>query len=91
MHVDGDTFRLTKQAPVISYGEDADDILITCRRGPEAAPNEQVQVLVRRANCTLAALSGWDTLGFRGTCSSGFTVTATGAGRKSCRNRSPIS
>jgi acyl-CoA dehydrogenase len=78
VQVEGDAFRLTKQAPVISYGEDADDILVTCRRGPDAAPNEQVQVLVRRADCTMAPLSGWDTLGFRGTCSSGFAVTATG-------------
>jgi acyl-CoA dehydrogenase len=79
VQVDGDAFRLTKQAPVISYGEDADDILVTCRRSPGAAPNEQVHVLVRRADCAMVPLSGWDTLGFRGTCSSGFTVTATGA------------
>jgi acyl-CoA dehydrogenase len=79
VQVEGDSFRLTKQAPVISYGEDADDVLVTCRRGPDAAPNEQVQVLVRRADCTMVPLSGWDTLGFRGTCSSGFTVTATGS------------
>jgi acyl-CoA dehydrogenase len=79
VQAEGDSFRLTKEAPVISYGADADDILITCRRGPDAAPNEQVQVLVRRADCAMTPLSGWDTLGFRGTCSSGFTVTATGS------------
>jgi acyl-CoA dehydrogenase len=38
-----------------------------------------VQVLVRRADCTAVPLSGWDTLGFRGTCSSGYTLTATGS------------
>ena len=40
---------------MISYGDDADDILVTCRRGAEAAPNDQVQVLVRRADCTTGA------------------------------------
>jgi acyl-CoA dehydrogenase len=75
----GDSFRLTKKAPVISYGEDADDILVTCRRSPDVPPGDQVQVLVQRRDCTMEPLSGWDTLGFRGTCSSGFTLTAQGS------------
>ncbi len=74
----GDAFRLTKKAPVISYGAAADDILVTCRRSPDAAAGDQVQVLVRRGDFTAEPLSGWDTLGFRGTCSSGFTLTAHG-------------
>ena len=41
------------------------------RRTPP--PSDQVQVLVRRADCTLEPPVRWDTLGFRGTCSSGFT------------------
>src|SRR4051794_9109431 len=36
VEVAGDSFRLTKKAPVISYGESADDILVTCRRAPDA-------------------------------------------------------
>ncbi|HET8715804.1 MAG TPA: acyl-CoA dehydrogenase family protein [Holophagaceae bacterium] len=72
-------FTLEKQAPVISYGEAADAILVTCRSSPEAGRNDQSQVLVRKEDCVLKPLSGWDTLGFRGTCSSGFTLTATGA------------
>jgi acyl-CoA dehydrogenase len=74
----GDSFRLTKKAPVISYGEAADDILVTCRRAPDAPPGDQVQVLLHRGDFTAEPLSGWDTLGFRGTCSSGFTLTAQG-------------
>ena len=35
-------------------------------------------MLVRRGEYTAEPLSGWDTLGFRGTCSSGFTLTAEG-------------
>jgi acyl-CoA dehydrogenase len=78
VEVAGDSFRLTKKAPVISYGEAADDILMTCRKSREAAAGDQVQVLVRRGDYTAEPLSGWDTLGFRGTCSSGFTVSAQG-------------
>lgn len=78
IEVNGPRFQITKKAPVISYGLQADDILITCRRGPEAPASEQVQVLVSRGQFTAEPLSNWDTLGFRGTCSSGFTVTAEG-------------
>jgi acyl-CoA dehydrogenase len=42
----GDRFRLVKKAPVISYGEQADQILVTSRRAPEAASSDQVHVLV---------------------------------------------
>lgn len=79
IEIDGDQFTLTKKAPVISYGEAADDILVTCRKSPDAASSEQVHVLVRRGEYTAEPLSTWDTLGFRGTCSSGFTLTAIGA------------
>jgi len=71
-------FILEKQAPVISYGEEADAILVTCRRSEEAARGDQVQVLVRKEDCTLTRLSNWDTLGFRGTCSPGFELKALG-------------
>ncbi|HEX3315840.1 MAG TPA: acyl-CoA dehydrogenase family protein [Gemmataceae bacterium] len=78
VEVSGDGYRLTKKAPVISYGEYADEILITCRKSPDAAASDQVQVLARRADCKFEPLSGWDTLGFRGTCSSGSVVTTEG-------------
>src|SRR6185436_4431139 len=78
VEVKGDVFSLTKKAPVISYGEAADDILITCRKAPDAPASEQVHVLVHRNECAMERLSNWDTLGFRGTCSSGFTVSSQG-------------
>jgi acyl-CoA dehydrogenase len=72
--------RLEKMAPVISYGEHADAILATARRSPESPPNDQVLVLCRPPGLTLEPISGWDTLGFRGTCSLGYRLVADGDG-----------
>lgn len=74
----GNRFRVTKQAPVISYGEEADGILLTARRAPDAPGNDQVLVLVRRDGVQLTRTSGWDSLGMRGTRSLGFTLVAEG-------------
>lgn len=72
------TIHLEKTAPVISYGEYADGILATARRAPDSPPNDQVLVLCRRPGLTLEPISGWDTLGFRGTCSLGYRLVAQG-------------
>lgn len=79
VEVNGDCFTLTKKAPVISYGEYSDDILVTCRRAPDAPASEQLHVMVRRGDYHAEPLSSWDTMGFRGTCSSGFTLTSHGS------------
>jgi acyl-CoA dehydrogenase len=76
---DGARIRIRKQAPVISYGDEADDILLTARRDPDATPGDQVLVLVRKAETRLTRTGGWDTLGMRGTRSLGFTLEAVGA------------
>ena len=78
VQVTGDRFTLEKQTPVISYGATADAILVTCRKSEDAARNDQVQVLVRKSDYELTKLSGWDTLGFRGTCSEGFVLKSQG-------------
>jgi acyl-CoA dehydrogenase len=75
---DGGRFSLEKQAPVISYGLYADAIMTTARRSPDSPPADQVLVLCRPPELTLVQLSEWNTLGFRGTCSPGFTLTASG-------------
>jgi acyl-CoA dehydrogenase len=75
-------FTLEKKAPVISYGESADGVLATARRSPESPPSDQVLVLCREPGLTLEATSGWDTLGFRGTCSLGFSLRAEGDERQ---------
>jgi acyl-CoA dehydrogenase len=75
---DSGGIRLEKMAPVISYGAHADGILATARRSPESPPNDQVLVLCRPGGLTLEAISDWDTLGFRGTCSLGYRLVAEG-------------
>jgi acyl-CoA dehydrogenase len=72
----GARIRVIKQAPVISYGEEADDILLTARRAPDAAPSDQVAVLLGRAGTSLTRTGDWDAVGMRGTRSFGFTVEA---------------
>jgi acyl-CoA dehydrogenase len=68
---------LEKQALAISYGEYADAIVATARRGPDSEETDQVQVVCRRADYSLEQTSGWDALGLRGTCSNGFRLTAS--------------
>lgn len=79
-HVDvkGEEFTLEKKAPVISYALDADAILVTCRAHADAPASDQVQVVLMKDQLHLEPISGWDTLGFRGTCSSGFILKGTG-------------
>jgi acyl-CoA dehydrogenase len=79
--VEDGRYTLEKQAPVISYGAEADAILVTCRAHEDAAKSDQSQVLARRADCELKPLSAWDTLGFRGTCSPGYALKAAGDAR----------
>lgn len=66
-----------KQAPTVSYGEFADDLLTTLRRAPDAEPGDQVVALSHRSQTELEATGTWDVLGMRGTCSPGYIVRAT--------------
>ncbi|MSP61022.1 MAG: acyl-CoA dehydrogenase [Myxococcales bacterium] len=75
---EGDRFRLDKDATTVSYAEAADDLLATCRRGPDAPPGDQILVLLRKGDLTLDRTTDWDTLGMRGTCSPGYKIAATG-------------
>ncbi len=78
VETEGDRFALVKDASTISYGEQADDLLVTARRGADAPNSDQVFVLVRKADRTLEKTGVWDTLGMRGTCSPSFKMTARG-------------
>ena len=73
---DGDRVHLVKNAPVISYGEQADLVLATARRDADAAPSDQVLVACDSDALTLEPSGTWDTLGLRGTNSRGFLLTA---------------
>jgi acyl-CoA dehydrogenase len=75
---DGGRFTLTKSATVMSYGAHADAIVTTARRAPDAPATDQVLVAVLKEDYSLARLSGWDTLGMRGTCSTGFKLETGG-------------
>ncbi|KQO73336.1 acyl-CoA dehydrogenase family protein [Methylobacterium sp. Leaf88] len=72
----GGVFALGKDASVISYGTQADLILATARRHPEAAGSDQVLVALFADQVSLERKSVWDTLGMRGTCSDGFRLEA---------------
>ena len=65
-----------KQAPTVSYGAHADDLLTTVRAAPESRDGDQVLVLTRRDQGTMEPKGTWDPLGMRGTCSPGFVVRA---------------
>jgi acyl-CoA dehydrogenase len=71
-------FALNKDATTGSYCAHADAILVTCRRDAQAAPSDQVLVMVKREDCTLKQTSSWDTMGMRGTCSPGFRLESLG-------------
>ena len=71
-------FRVEKQAPVISYADDADAVLVTARRTADSPESDQVIVLCRPPGLELEQVGEWNALGFRGTCSTGFILRATG-------------
>jgi acyl-CoA dehydrogenase len=75
----GTAFTLAKNATVMSYGAQADAIVATARRTPDAPPTDQVLVAIVKEDYTLEPRLEWDTLGMRGTCSAGFKLEARGA------------
>jgi acyl-CoA dehydrogenase len=78
----GDGITLAKNATVISYGAEADGIVTTARRSPDAAPSDQVLVAFMKADYQLDPIMAWNALGMRGTCSSGYALKAqAGAGQ----------
>jgi acyl-CoA dehydrogenase len=72
-------FTLVKNATVMSHGAQADAIVATARRTPDAPPADQVLVAIVKEDYRLEHLVDWDTLGMRGTCGAGFKLEAGGA------------
>ncbi len=73
---DGGEITLERQATVISYGAEADGLVTTARRGPDAPASDQVLVVLLKSNYSLEWIQSWDTLGMRGTRSEGFVLRA---------------
>jgi acyl-CoA dehydrogenase len=76
---DGAQITLERNATVISYAVEADGIVTTARRAADAPGNDQVLLVLLKADYTLERLQVWDTLGMRGTHSEGFTLRARAA------------
>jgi acyl-CoA dehydrogenase len=76
VEADGAGRRLLKDSPTVSYGQQAGAFLITARRGPAAAEDDQVAVVVLAGQVELSQTSGWNPMGMRGTCSPGFRLLA---------------
>jgi len=74
-HRDG-RVHLEKDVLALSYAEYADAITVNARRDPEAAENDQVMLICGPGSFTVEATGEWDTLGLRGTCSSGYRLVA---------------
>ncbi|MCJ2028638.1 acyl-CoA/acyl-ACP dehydrogenase [Methylobacterium sp. J-043] len=78
IEADGEAITLERAATVISYGAQADGVVTVARRSAEAGASDQVLCVFLKEDYTLERLSGWETLGMRGTCSSGFRLVARG-------------
>lgn len=70
----GDTISLVRDATVISYGAEADGLVTIARRANEAAASDQVLLALAKDDYSLKRTLGWETLGMRGTCSTGFEL-----------------
>lgn len=72
--VAGDTVSLVRDATVISYGAEADGLVTIARRANDAAASDQVLLALAKSDYSLKRTLGWETLGMRGTCSTGFEL-----------------
>lgn len=75
---DSGRFTLKKDATTGSYCSQADGILVTARRAPDAPETDQVLVLIKRSDCQLTQIGTWDAMGMRGTCSPAFRLESSG-------------
>ena len=76
VEAENDHITLDRSATVISYGGEADGIVTTARRDPNAAKSDQVLLVLLKQDYTLEPITTWDTLGMRGTMSVGFRLQA---------------
>jgi acyl-CoA dehydrogenase len=74
----GPTVTLERDASVISYGAFADALVTTARRAEDADNSDQVLAVFLKEDYSLEPTTSWDTLGMRGTCSTGYRLKAHG-------------
>ncbi len=79
---EGDTITLDRDASVISYGAHADGLVTTARRAGRRRASDQVLAVFMKEDYELQLTGGWDTLGMRGTCSTGLHAQ----GPRHCRS-----
>ena len=70
----GGAISLSRDATVISYGAEADGLVTIARRAGDTAASDQVLPALVKDDYSLKRTLGWETLGMRGTCSSGFEL-----------------
>ncbi len=68
--------QISKSSPCLSYVNEADDILLTCRVNEDAASSDQVLVLVNKNQASIEITREWNALGMRGTCSHACELSA---------------
>ncbi len=69
---------LERDASVISYGAYADGLVTTARRPEGSDSSDQVLAVFLKEDYDLDLTGSWNTLGMRGTCSTGFKLHARG-------------
>jgi acyl-CoA dehydrogenase len=74
----GSGITVAKSATVVSYGAEADGVVTTARRAPDAAVSDQVLVAFTKEDYRLDPIMNWNSLGMRGTCSSGYALKGHG-------------
>jgi acyl-CoA dehydrogenase len=83
---DGDKFSIVKDGTAVSYGANADALMVTSRAHDGAPQNDQVMTVIDRDGLTLERRSTWDAMGMRGTGTEAFLVT----GKGSCEQILPV-
>lgn len=68
--------KVVKDAPVISYAEAADAILVTGRATADAPESDQLMLICPKAEFHLEKTGTWQALGLRGTASDSFILTS---------------
>lgn len=72
----GTHLTIDKDAPFISYGEQADAFLVTARRTEASGEADQIMAIVPAGPEVLTRVRTWNAFGYRGTCSHAFRFHA---------------